>query len=449
MCDTLVALGNSTLSGGTVFAKNSDREPNEAQQVVIMPAVDYAAGSPAQNWVKLTYIEIPQVSHTHAVLLCKPFWMWGAEMGANEHGVVIGNEAVFTRLPYQKQPGMTGMDLLRLGLERSNSARSALEVIVNLLETYGQSGNCGFTHPFYYHNSFLIADRQEAWVLETAGKQWVAERVKDVRTISNGLTIGSEWDLASQDLVNTAVRLGWCRNRDDFHFARCYADFLYTTLGDSKKRQTCSTHALLANRGKITSSDLMAVLSSHAGDGDADWSPDRGMLGADVCMHAGFGPVRASQSVGSLVSDLSAEQAVHWITGTSAPCTSLFKPVWIDAGLPDMGPELTGVYDSQSLFWSHEMLHRAILLDYPTRMKVLRTEREDLQRKFIARVAEGCGKTAAERFAITQACFEEAQASEQRWLEQIQHLSVRQSQKFYSAAAWRGYNRKASLPPIK
>jgi len=34
MCDTIVALGNSTTDGNVLFAKNSDREPNEAHEVV-------------------------------------------------------------------------------------------------------------------------------------------------------------------------------------------------------------------------------------------------------------------------------------------------------------------------------------------------------------------------------------------------------------------------------
>lgn len=67
----------------------------------------------------------------------------------------------------------------RLGLERADTAEGAVDVITELLEKYGQGGSCmedesGFT----YHNSFLISDRMEAWLLETSGRYWVAERVK-------------------------------------------------------------------------------------------------------------------------------------------------------------------------------------------------------------------------------------------------------------------------------
>lgn len=67
----------------------------------------------------------------------------------------------------------------RLGLERADTAEKAVDVITELLEQYGQGGSCmedecGFT----YHNSFLISDRTEAWLLETSGKHWAAERVK-------------------------------------------------------------------------------------------------------------------------------------------------------------------------------------------------------------------------------------------------------------------------------
>ncbi len=57
------------------------------------------------------------------------------------------------------------MDYVRLALERGSTAKEALEVIIELLEQYGQGGNCGFEHKVYYHNAFMIVDRHEAWVL--------------------------------------------------------------------------------------------------------------------------------------------------------------------------------------------------------------------------------------------------------------------------------------------
>lgn len=66
-------------------------------------------------YLQCTYIEVEQVPKTHAVILSRPSWLWGAEMGANEHGVCIGNEAVWTKEPVGEGEALLGMDLLRWG----------------------------------------------------------------------------------------------------------------------------------------------------------------------------------------------------------------------------------------------------------------------------------------------------------------------------------------------
>ncbi|HSG91821.1 MAG TPA: peptidase family C69, partial [Pseudomonadales bacterium] len=93
MCDTLIVPPAASALGVTLLAKNSDRERDEAQQVLAVPARTHAPGAT----VHCTHIEIPQVRQTRAVLLSRPWWIWGAEMGANDAGVAIGNEALFTR----------------------------------------------------------------------------------------------------------------------------------------------------------------------------------------------------------------------------------------------------------------------------------------------------------------------------------------------------------------
>ncbi len=93
MCDSLVAVGSATADGSLVFGKSSDRPAAEEQRPIYCPARRHPAGA----CVCCTYIEIPEANETLAVLLSQPTWMWGAEMGVNERGVVIGNEAVWTK----------------------------------------------------------------------------------------------------------------------------------------------------------------------------------------------------------------------------------------------------------------------------------------------------------------------------------------------------------------
>jgi len=443
MCDTLVAMRSCTADGSVLFAKNSDREPNEAQVLTFVPRLQHSEGATAQ----CTNMQIPQVSETYATLLSRPFWMWGAEMGVNEFGVTIGNEAVFTKEPKRKQGGLLGMDMIRLGLERSSSAREALEIIVNLLEDYGQGGNCGFTHKFYYHNSFIIADHEQAWVLETAGEYWAALKVRDFYTISNGLTIGEQFDLASSDLVEHALEKGWCRNKTEFDFARCYSDWLYTRFSSCKIRQPRSSSRVAAECGSLTPAAMMAILRDHGPDAhnEKGWHP----APADpktLCMHAGFGPTRNSQSVGSLVVHLDGALDTAWVTGTSAPCTSIFKPVWLQAGLPDFGPSPVGTYNPETLWWAHEALHRAVINDYPVRGAVYLGPKETLEAEFINGVPELTNANLEILLAYSSTCFYRAAEFTSEMTALVQAVPASDKLPPLYRIAWGNYNRQAKIP---
>ena len=442
MCDTVVALGNVTRDHQVYFAKNSDRDVNEAQYLEIVDAAEHAAGEK----VKCTYIEIPQAAHTNRVLLSKPYWMWGAEMGVNEHGLAIGNEAVFTRLKPGKEPGLIGMDILRLALERAASAEEALHVILGLLWDFGQSGNCAVDHGLYYHNSFLMADRSAAWVLETAGEQWAAKKVQDFYSISNKITIGADWDLASEDLVRAAIDRGWCKHKDDFNFAECYSDFLYSNFSQAASRRSCSYEYLQKHAGEIDLYTMLDLLRAHNED-DAHWGVDRSLTEWTVCVHKGFGPIRASQSVASLVCRLSESGDLHLATGTSAPCLSLFKPIWMEADLPEnsaLKPQ--GQYDAQTIWWQHELLHREVLKDFENRSAAVRAEQDQFERQWIEAALKNSKNSAREKMQITDQAFREAGELTQDWYEKVKRQPIARKNVFYYTSEWQTLNRKAHIP---
>lgn len=363
MCDTMVALSNSTKDGSVIFAKNSDRQPNEPHIIIRIPGKKYSPGKK----VKCTYIEIDQAEETFEVLLLKPSWIWGCEMGCNEFGLNIGNEAVFTKEKYADD-SLIGMDMVRIALERCKTSDEALDMIINLLERYGQGGNCGYEKKFTYHNSFLIADKKSAWVLETAGQYWAAEKVKDVRSISNCLTIRDKFDKCHPDLVKHAVDRGWCKSERDFDFAKCYTNPLITKFSGAPERFAVTNRTLINEKGNITVDTMKNLLRSHhesikSPDSAYDRQFSRHSL-KSVCMHGGF--LYGDHTTGSYIASLDKNICTYWVTGSSTPCISVFKPLWLlDANTNADICNFPFAEDNEEeaiKFWrKREILHRYIL----------------------------------------------------------------------------------------
>lgn len=350
MCDTLILRH----SGHTWFAKNSDREAAEPQRLIRLPAVSADAAANVQT----TYLQIPQTAQRHAVLLSQPSWLWGGEMGVNERGVAIGNEAVFTKLTRKRGQALLGMDLLRLGLERGGSAEEALAVITEHLQRYGQGGPAGYRDKgFRYDNSFIIADAQQAWVLETAGSLWAAKRVERW-AISNALSLGADFDLHSADLHEQARKLGCWDGRGDLHFAQAFDTRLLPWIGGAHQRRALNQQFLDSCPALPDWSSLTTAMRSH-GQRSTDVATHDNR---QVCLHAGrFW--RPSQTTGSLLARLDSDRVQLAATGTSAPCLSLYQPLSLAAESgTGLVSEATAPVQA-SLWWQFEAVHRRALGD--------------------------------------------------------------------------------------
>ena len=287
MCDTLY---KHFPSGESLFLKNSDRSPNEPNLLM------YYERRKAGPALKCTYITIPD-SDAYQVILVKPSWIWGAEMGINEFGVAIGNEAVWTHSQGKKVEKLLGMDLLRLGLERGKTALEAMNVIISLLKEYGQGGNGGFDKPFYYDNSFLIADNDTGYILETAGKNYVFKKVNE-GNISNRLSI------------------------DEGDFRKKNSDPIFNFFSGSKNRSLMGEKAL-SRMESLDKGAAFDLLRSHEEGTTSKKLYQSGSL-KSLCMHAGG---LGDETTGSLAIFYTLKGIEVWSTGSSSPCLSLFKPV--------------------------------------------------------------------------------------------------------------------------
>lgn len=328
MCDTLCAIG----ADRTLFGKNSDRPVQEAQV-----AEAYRARPPGGR-VSATHLDLDDTGAV-ALLGSRPTWMWGLEHGVNDDGVAIGNEKLYTvDDPHAAEPGLLGMDLVRLGLERGRTADDALDVMTELLERHGQGGSGEADHDEPYFSSFLVADPTGAWVLETSGRTWAARRVEDGAAISNRITLGTEWTRASSDV---APGTDFDRWRDPG-----------TPTGIADHRLTATRRCVATSAPALTPAEVVATLRHH---GDQPWGAPGGdpsdvspppsdvyddWSGVTVCMHVREYQVTNASMVAELPADDTAPLRA-WIA-LGSPCASVYVPVFPPELVPsDLGEATT------------------------------------------------------------------------------------------------------------
>ena len=391
-CDTWVALGDQTTCGQAMLGKNSDRPVFGCQPLVL-----HARGTwPDGAEIDLQRVKIAQARETLATLGSSPYWSWGYEEGINEHGVAIGNEAIWTKELVEEladhkagkgpPPGPTGMDLVRLGLERGKTAREAMQAVAHVVETYGQFGSATPTRGVAgaYHNSFLIADAKEAWILETTGRHWVAKRLtKGATSISNAPSLGADFDLASARVVPHALAKGWWPEDKaaTFHFQHAYSR-------DTRKDQPPVTR--VHPRAAIS----RRLLEGKAGQIDTRWMMHVARAGG-IDLN-----ITASSCVAVLPADAGKLPVFWWCP--AVPSSSCYVPFFIHGrelpkivtsagvlGNRDVAPSKVGrdTFSPQSYWWLFRDLSDKVSADRKARGPAVRAAFDALEKEFASGLA--------------------------------------------------------------
>jgi dipeptidase len=329
-CDMVVALGQATVDGQTLFGQNSDRPGYEGRLLGRYTGGEHVPG----EVVRTQYLQLPQIRRTYTVIASQPDQWWGYSHGVNDQGVAIGGTVLRNRLPCQ-EPGLTGGDLVRLMLERSRTAGQAVSLLIDLVERCGQTSAPGCSSRAGSDHGFIIADGTEAFAVETAGHHWVYQEIQQVRTASNVCLIRQDWDRISHGLAPQAIEQGWWPgDGSKIDFAGTLSE---CPVGQASglRRWGRSTFLLEQQNGHIDTGFFRRVLSDHYEGTNFEVDPLAESLGpVPICQH-GNGP-GGSVTVTSMVNQLSADAAhlqISWCA-FGPPCGSVYFPIFLEGELP-------------------------------------------------------------------------------------------------------------------
>jgi dipeptidase len=318
----------------------------------------------------------------------------------------MGEEAVFTTQMNEEKDGIIGPDLMRIGLERGRDCREAIEMMTRLLEQYGQGGSAELKGNSHFDSSFLMADTKEAYILETAGRDWTVRQIEDVGSISNLLGIGTNYTRCS---LPAGTTVDW---------AKTYGlPDVPPTLG-SPTRQAITYNTLLEKKGQTTPRTMFDLMRHH-GEG---YHPATAEAHTNICVHAGPQENRWWQADGVLVTDVGSHGVLAWVTGTSGNCVSIFKPVFMGVDLPDIGPYPTEHFDPHSLWWKHELLHRRAMADFDELVPEIREDFDEIEEEFLEQAESVKRGTLAEKKDFMDYCFRTAMDATENWIAELRMM---------------------------
>ena len=402
-CDTMVALPSATKENQTIFAKNSDRPATECQPLVQRASEIHPAGTNT----KCQFVELSGVTTTYRHIGSRPYWCWGYEHGFNEHQVVIGNEGLASKYEFDS-PKLIGMELIRLGLERAETAAEAVTVMTELITKYGQGKFSNDQGVRTYDNGYIIADPAEAYILQTAGHEWAVKQVQGAVGISNVYSLEEDWDRLSPNGVDEAIAQGWWTDTSArFNFSDAYSREADRSVGSGAMRRGRSCAVLSKYAGNVEVQTMMALLSDHS-DGRKPDEPFQTEIssGTSICIHhddKGEGGNTAASLVAHLCDDGS-RLPVYWCSFYS-PCLAVFLPMFIEGELPQVLAIGDETPSDNSPWWLFRQLSLKLRLEEPELIPTVQAKWQELQTQLFTTAYEiakegkflierGCERTA-------------------------------------------------------
>jgi secernin len=321
--DMVVALGRATADGQTLFGQNSSRPAGQCQPLRLVPGRLFAAGEKLQA----QYLELPQARQTFTVLGSQPNGYWGYDHGVNEHRLAVGCVPLYSTLTC-RGPALMGTDLVRLVLERCQTALQGVDLLTALIERHGQGAFGGCPAAIQNDNGFLVADPAEAYVIEAAGSHWVCQQIQELRAISNTRVVRQDWDRISKGLATHAISQGWWpADGSKLDYAGALPQDP-ETHSSALRRWGRTTLLLQEQNGRIDLAFVRRLLTDHEDDGNS------GNESLSLCRHAAGwnGSATAASLVGQLTAD-AGQPALAWCA-FGAPCLGVYFPVFLDGELP-------------------------------------------------------------------------------------------------------------------
>ena len=431
-CSTVVIGKSASVTGRVLIGHNED-DDRSIVQVHSVPRMRHEEGE-FVTFGDRPDIQIPQVKETAAFFWSEVRRPGGISFGDsffNEYGVAIVTNSANPGNAPEDEDGSQDAYLETMGLgygarrllgERARTAREGLDILIDLVETYG----------YISSRTYQIADKDECWSVQlTRGKRLAAKRVPDdaVYFMPNHYTIHAlepsdkKNFYYTPDLVDFAIENGWYTpakpgDYSDFDFAKAYQkgeDRDYNTmrarnawpmLGFEKEWNEYSADGSMrpfsfpAHR-KYTVEDCKALMRTHY-EGREDFAGD------NRDPHQTLDDPRTiccGTTVESTVVDFADDPAATCVYRTwRKPCTNPYVPLFIGSlRVPESYAWMTReqadathfappaeefVYHPDTAFWQAENLIWMTELDYGYAHAILAPQIEKTEAGWAAEIAE-------------------------------------------------------------